>query len=242
MTDQLKQLWHLAFGDSETFINFYFDNAYAPERCRYLAEGNRITAALHWLDGSYKGQKFAYLYAVATHPDFRGMGLCRKLMALTHEDLRNQGYAGALLMPAESGLREMYGKMGYRDCCSVSEISVSAGTPIPLRKIRPEEYAALRRRFLPTGSLIQEDPSIRYLAAYTRFYAGEDFLLCAASDEKKFFGAELLGNTGAAPGILATLGYAEGGFRTPGNQLPLVMFFPLREDAKPPAYCGLVFD
>ena len=242
MTDQLKQLWHLAFGDSETFINFYFDNAYAPERCRYLAEGNRITAALHWLDGSYKGQKFAYLYAVATHPDFRGMGLCRKLMALTHEDLRKQGYAGALLMPAESGLREMYGKMGYRDCCSVSEISVSAGTPIPLRKIRPEEYAALRRRFLPPDSLLQEGPCIRYLSAYTHFFTGDNFLLCAASDSQKLRGVELLGNPGAAPGILATLGYAAGSFRAPGGDIPLVMGLPLQEGAGLPAYCGLGFD
>lgn len=242
MIDQLKQLWQLAFGDSETFINFYFDNAYAPERCRYLTEGPQVTAALHWLDGSYDGQTFAYIYAVATHPDFRGQGLCRKLMALTHETLRQQGYAGALLMPAETSLRQMYRKMGYRDCCTAAEFTVSSGTAVPLREIGPEEYTALRRRFLPPGSLIQEGPGIRYLAAYTRFYAGKDFLLCAASDERKFFGAELLGSTGAAPGILAALGYTEGSFRTPGKELPLVMFFPLREDAKAPTYCGLVFD
>lgn len=242
VTDQLRSLWRTAFGDSEEFIGFYFHNAYSPERCRYLAEGASVTAALHWLDGEYEDQKFAYIYAVATHPDFRGHGLCRKLMALTHETLREQGYAGALLMPAERILREMYAGMGYRDCCSVAERSCTAGTPIPVRPVDKAEYARLRRKFLPRGGLVQEGPCLDYLAAYAQFYAGEDFLLCAAPQKDSLNGIELLGDPGAAPGILAALGYAEGSFRIPGEEIPLVMFLPLREDAKAPSYCGLVFD
>ena len=99
MNEQLKQLWHMAFGDGEEFIDLFFRTAYAPERCLYLTEDDQITAALYWLDCEYRGQKQAYIYAVATHPDHRGKGLCRMLIQDTHNLLRSRSYAGALLVP-----------------------------------------------------------------------------------------------------------------------------------------------
>ena len=74
MTEQLKELWHLAFGDGLEFIELFFGTAYAPERCLYLTEDGQVTAALYWLDCSYQDQKQAYIYAVATHPEHRGKG------------------------------------------------------------------------------------------------------------------------------------------------------------------------
>lgn len=239
---QLKELWRLAFGDSEEFIDLFFSTAYAPDRCRSIAMDGQIAAALYWLDAEYAGQRFAYIYAVATHPDFRGRGLCRALMEDTHGHLARLGYDGALLMPAEAGLRQMYSKMGYRECCSVSEFSSRAGTPLPVRQITLEEYALLRRQLLPAGGVIQEGASLVYLAAYARFYAGEDFLLAAVPSDKMLNGMELLGSRDAAPGILAALGYETGTFRAPGSEIPFTMFRPLNADAIAPTYCGLVFD
>lgn len=241
-TKALRDLWQLAFGDSEEFIGFFFNTAYAPERCCTLTVDGTLAAALYWLDAEYAGQKLAYIYAVATHPDFRNQGLCRALMEKTHTLLAGQDYEGALLMPAEEGLRQMYGKMGYRECCTVTEFSCTAGTPIPVRSIDKSEYTLLRRKLLPPEGVIQEGPSIDYLASYSRFYAGETFLLCAVPDKNQLQGIELLGDADAAPGILSTLGYSKGSFRTPGKDLPFVMFCPLRTGVKPPVYCGLVFD
>lgn len=241
-TEQLRRLWQLAFGDSEEFIGLFFDTAYAPQRCRYLTVGGQITAALYWLDAQCEGQKFAYIYAVATHPDFRGQGLCRKLMEQTHAQLAVEGYAGALLMPAEAGLRKMYAKMGYQDCTSVSEFSCAAGNPVAVRSVDAEEYARQRRHYLPKGGAVQEGETLRYLAAYAALYAGEDFVLAAAENGSRLFGMELLGNRNAAPGILAALGFEEGTFRVPGEEIPFAMFHPLAENAKAPDYFGLAFD
>lgn len=241
-TEQLKTLWHLAFGDSYDFIDLFFSTAYAPGRCRFLAEAGRLTAALYWLDCEYQGQKLAYIYAVATHPYHRGRGLCRKLMADTHNALKQQGYAGALLMPAEAGLRKMYANMGYRNCTRVSEFSCTAGTPVPLRKICPEEFAWLRRKYLPENGVIQEGDSIAYLASYSDFYAGADFLLAGTPQGAQFHGIELLGNRDAAPGILAALGCEAGSFRCPGGEIPFAMFLPLADTVEVPGYLGLAFD
>lgn len=241
MTEQLSALWQTAFGDNPEFIRLFFRTAYAPERCQYLTVEGQLAAALYWLDAWCGGKKLAYIYAVATHPDFRGRGLCLELMGRTHSLLAAQGYAGALLCPAGEGLRRMYTGMGYQDCGGISEFSSAAGEPVPLRRIGPEEYARLRRELLPENGVIQEGENLRYLAAYASLYAGEDFLLAAVEEEKRLLGLELLGNREASPGILGTLGYPDGTFRVPGEQ-PFAMFRPLVPDAKAPDYFGLAFD
>ena len=240
--NELKNLWQLAFGDSMEFIDLFFHTAYAPERCCFLTEDRQITAALYWLDCDVAGQKQAYLYAVATHPDHRGKGLCRQLMTNTHTLLKQQGYTGAMLRPADPELRKMYSKLGYQDCTSVSEFRCTAGSPIPLRKIGTEEYTRLRRQFLPDKGVLQEGVSLSYLASYCDFYAGVDFLLAGSAEGQVFHGTELLGNQTAAPGILAALDCKDGSFRCPGHELPFGMFLPLTEDAAVPGYLGLAFD
>ena len=242
MQNDLKQLWHLAFGDGEEFIDLFFQTAYHPEKCLYLTEDGQIAVALYWLDCEFQGQKQAYIYAVATHPDHRGKGLCRRLMEQTHDVLKQQGYTAALLRPADEGLRRMYRKMGYRTATCVTEFSCTAGEAIPLQKIGPEDYARLRRKFLPEGGVIQEGVNISYLQTYAEFYSGGDFLLAGISSQGEFLGIELLGSRDAAPGILAALGVETGSFRCPGGQLPFGMFLPLAENAKEPSYLGLVFD
>lgn len=239
---QLKALWSLAFGDSGEAIEQFFTTAYAPERCRCVLLDGQVAAALYWFDTRWDGQKLAYLYAVATHPDFRNRGLCRALMEDTHQLLMALGYDGALLTPAETPLRRMYAGMGYQDCCSVSELSSAAGTPVAVREIGREEYAILRRKLLPEGGVIQEGENLAYLETYAQLYAGEDFLLAAVQEGGKLHGLELLGNKDAAPGILAALGCREGSFRVPGKDIPFTMFRPLKAGARAPGYFGLAFD
>ena len=239
---QLRTLWQLAFGDSEAFIAGFFAGGYAPRRCRCGTENGNVAAALYWFDAEFRGQKFAYLYAVATHPDFRNRGLCRALMADTVDCLTERGYDGALLMPQDLGLREMYGRMGFRDCCTLSEFACDAGEAAALRPVSRGEFAALRRKYLPTEGVIQEGANLSYLERYAAFYAGADFLLAAAPDGGSLTGMELLGNAGAAPGILGALGFPRGRFRTPGTALPGAMFRPLRAGVVAPGYFGLIFD
>ena len=240
--EPLKELWQLAFGDSEAFVNRFFADAYSPRRCRQASEDGRLAAALYWFDAEFAGQGFAYLYAVATHPDFRNRGICRALMTDTLDCLTARGYDGALLMPQGRALREMYARMGFRDCCTVSEFACEAGEAIPLRQVSKAEFACLRRRYLPPEGVIQEGASLSYLESYACFFAGEDFLLTAAPEKESLTAMELLGNAAAAPGILGALGFPRGRFRTPGKDMPGAMFRPLKQGAKAPGYFGLVFD
>ncbi len=238
--EALSQLWQLAFGDEQEWIDLFFETAYALERCRWIQVDGQLAAALYWLDSSCDGNRLAYIYAVATHPDYRGRGLCRRLMMETHRDLQDMGYAGAIVVPAEVGLREMYGKMGYEDFSGVREFDCGAGEPLPLRRVTAEEYGALRRTLLPEHGVLQEGEHLRLLAATADLYAGDDFLV-AVSRAEHFFATELLGDPTVAPGILGALGAQEGRFRTVGDA-PFGMVCRFRPDLPLPGHFGLAFD
>ena len=238
---ELRKLWKISFQEDEEYLDFFFSSVYSPSRCRCITRDGKPAAALHWLDCSCQGQRLAYVYAVATHPALRGQGLCRRLMDEAHTALAGQGYAGTLLVPAEEGLRAMYAKMGYRACGGMREFSCSGGAPLPLRRVGPEEYAALRRRLLGPKGVIQEGENLLLLAQFHQLYAGDNLLLAAATQDGKLFVPELLGDPAAAPGVTAALGFPMGTFRVPGSG-PFAMFRPLREDTATPDYFGLAFD
>lgn len=234
----LRQLWKLAFGDTEEFLDGFFGTAFSDDRCRFLKLDDRVAAALYWFDCQYDGRKLAYVYAVATHPDFRGRGMCRQLMGQTHELLKGQDYDGVVLVPQDTGLRKMYAAMGYQNATSVAEFSCEAGEPIPLTERDTAEYALLRRKYLPEGGVVQEGENLRFLSTYAKFYAGEDFLAAVSGAQI----AELLGNRDAATGILGALGIASGSVRMPGEEKPFAMFLPLKENVPAPSYFGFAFD
>lgn len=240
---QLTALWQEAFGDTEEFIDGFFCTAFSPARCRCITINRKIAAALYWMDVTYKGQRFAYLYALAVEKKRWGKGLCTALMADTHSHLALRGYDGVLLVPQGDALRKMYEKMGYRNITSVDEFPSQAGdTPVILQRIDREEYARLRREFLPAGSALEEEESIAFLETMAFFYRGENLLLAAHAENGKLWCPEFLGDRNAAPGVLAALRCGEGHFRTPGSTFPFAMFLPLEEDVQIPEYLGFAFD
>lgn len=240
---ELLQMWKAAFGDHGGFWEMFLETAFVPEHCRCVTVDGQAAAALFWFDCSCEGEKIAYVYAVVTHPGHRNKGLCRRLLEDTHTHLTGLGYHAVMLVPEQKGLRQMYRKLGYQDCTSVSEFSCAAGTaPIPVRAVDAEEYGRLRREFLPRLGVIQEGKNLDFLAAQVQFFAGETFLLAAYLEEDTLQGMELLGDREAAPGILSALGCVEGKFRTAGTGKPFAMIFPLTENAVIPQYFGFAFD
>lgn len=240
---QLLTLWKTAFGDHDGFWEMFLDTAFTAEHCRCVMEGDTITAALYWFPCTCGGQHCAYIYAVVTHPGHRNRGLCRRLLENTHAHLASLGVSSVLLVPENESLRQMYEKLGYRNCTTVTEFSCAAGAPsLPIRAIGVEEYAALRKEFLPEGGVLQEGENLAFLAQQAQFYAGEDFLLAAYQDAGILHGMELLGTSKSAPGIVTALNCREGHFRCPGDGKLFAMFHPLAADAVVPNYFGFAFD
>lgn len=239
--EQLRRLWQETFGDGDAFLDHFYTYGFAPDRCRCVTVDGQVAAALYWFDCSLEGRPLAYLYAVATGKAFRRKGICRELMENTHDHLRYLGYAGAVLVPAEKTLFEMYGRMGYSLCSYVSEFTCQAAPEAAaLEELDVEQYRLARREFLPQGGVLQEGDNLEFLKTMVHFYRGTDFLVCVSKDGG-FFAPELLGNPQSAPGILAALHKPQGHFRCPGHSSPFAMYCPLRDGAAP-SYFGLAFD
>ena len=240
---QLLQLWKAVFGEYDGFWELFLDTAFQPDHCRCITENGQVISGLYWFDCSCGPDKIAYVYAVVTDPRHRGRGLCRKLMADVQALLKQRGYDSIMLVPADEVLREMYRKMGYETCTHIGKLTCDAGdAPVTIRNVAPEEYAALRRQLLPENSVLQEGTQLPFLAAQAQLFAGRDFLLAAWREEKTLHGMELLGNTGAAPGILRGLGCKHGIFQVPGTDNPFAMICKLHDHVVMPEYFGFSFD
>lgn len=239
----LRTLWQQAFGDTDAFLDTFFETAFSPERCRCVILGGQIAAALYWFDCRLEDRRFAYLYAVATDPAHRNKGLCRALLEDTHRYLLATGYAGVVLVPGEPSLFRFYAKAGYRTFGSVDEFTcIPSKKPVALHAIDVKTYASLRKDLLPIGSLLQEGKTLSFLNCFGKFYAGSGFLLAATLESQMLTVHEYLGDPALAPAIVSGLGANSGRFRCPGSQKPFAMFYPLVSDAPIPTYLGLALD
>lgn len=238
-TDSLKQLWKTVFGDPDAFIDAFFRVAYSPERCRCIEENGQAISALYWLDCECEDRKLAYIYAVATDPAHRGKGLASQLLTDTHAQLKASGYSGAVLKPAK-GLFPFYERLGYTTTGYVRCFHAEAAAePVALKALSAEEHALLRRSYLPENSVLQEGVTLEFLHLFARAYAAQDALICVDREEPVVL--EYLGNPDSAPGILAALGIGHAEIRTPGQDIPFVMYFGL--DSSPaPGYLGITLE
>ena len=228
----LRILFTEAFGD-EAFTELFFSRGFSAERC-LAAFGGELLAALHWFDCTLEGQKAAYVYGIAAFKAHRGLGIGSKLIdgALSH--LKQLGYGPVFLVPAEPALFGYYERFGFRQVSTISEHTVTAGAPIPVRRLNAAEYAALRRAYLPAHSLLQEGSCLSLLGGYADFYA-TDRAVAALSGDMVW---ELLGDPSDAPGLIATLGLPQATVRTPGSGRP----FAMGVNADAPVYLGLALD
>lgn len=240
----LRTLWHEAFGDGDEFLKLFFSTAFSPDRCRVAKANDTVLGALYWFDCTVDDAKLAYLYAIATAKSARGQGVCSRLMADTHAHLAARGYDGALLVPSEPSLFGFYEKQGYAVCSHVGKLSCgTSAEPINVRSVSIDEYASLRRQYLPACGVLQEGENLAFLATFASFFAGDDWLLAARREKKVLHGMELLGNLSAAPALTAALGCSEGHFRVPSTTAPFAMLHPLGGKALPASvYFGLAFD
>lgn len=239
----LTALWQQAFGDEQAFIDRFFTTGFSPDRCNCLHRQGQLAAALYWFDCQWEGKRLAYIYGVATDRRFRGQGLCRELMELTHQQLAGLGYAGTVLVPAEPGLYAMYEKMGYRGFCHMEKQTVLPGVrTVPVRAVDWREYGGLRQRCLPENAIEQGGKTLEFLGTYARFYAFDGGVFCAAEENGTLYIQEFLGERQQLAGILRTLGADKASVRLPGGDQPFAMYRSLTGDDGLPGYLGIALD
>lgn len=197
----ITDLWHSVFGDSTQAIQQFYQ---AFPQCRAVVAENgagELVAVVHVLPQTLAlGQgtlPAAYVYAVATRPDYRGRGICRGLMAFCEALLARLGYALAVLTPAEPSLFGYYGSMGYETAFFRQRTPFAGG-----REITPAAYLQKRKALLTGPHMVYDLAFLAYLqAAYgLRFYETDDGIAAAADG---YTGEVLPQDLGGAPYAMA---------------------------------------
>ena len=112
ITYELKKIWKDIFKDTDEYTELFFSRKVKPENTYTVREGDRIVSMVFAVDEKINGLKAAYICGVATIPEYRGRGLCAKLMKEAEDDLKKRGYDICFLIPESESLFDFYGKMG----------------------------------------------------------------------------------------------------------------------------------
>lgn len=118
----IKKIWQDIFPDGGSgFNHYYFKNVFVPENCLLLKENNNIISMLCEMPYYIKGiGKAAYIYGVATVPQYRGMGFMNKLMKTSYEGLSAKNIP-SFLIPENKSLFDYYAKKGYHTAFYISK-------------------------------------------------------------------------------------------------------------------------
>ena len=266
-----RELWKLAFGDSDQYIDNFYNTYYRPDRVVVLEDDGAVRSMTAWFDTAFAvpGQgkyRAAYLYAVATHPACRGRGLAGALLAGADEYFRSLGIPAVTTVPAEPSLHGFFGASGFRECFTYSQAA-----PVPAeRLIRPfrlepvdaRRYGELREAVLRDIPHIAYPPdALRYQEGCCRLSGGGLYLaetaqgaalLCAEGmEDGRMLVKELAACPEAREQVLACLDRLLPGcanLRTPGDAVKFGMLKWLDPELESAwnwdtvGYLGLAFD
>ncbi len=152
LKEQALNLYKIAFPSDPAdfaadFINRFFENS-----CLYTVKDEKLVSMLFLLNANitFSGKIYGayYLYAAATHPDFRSSGLMANLIEKAKEKCDLEGKF-LVTKPAETSLYSYYERFGFETAFFAEEKEISLNkTATPLLKITKREYIEKREQLL----------------------------------------------------------------------------------------------
>ncbi|WFD11562.1 GNAT family N-acetyltransferase [Tepidibacter hydrothermalis] len=114
---KIKNMWEYCFGDTEMFMNYYFDHKYKCENTLVVEDGSSVISSLQLNQYKIKINNniydTSYVVGVSTLPEARGVGAMKDLMSTMLNELYNKKQVVSILMPIDYRL---YRRFGYEHC------------------------------------------------------------------------------------------------------------------------------
>ena len=112
---QMRTLWHEIFGDEIDEIDAFFVN-HSDAIPLIHKENGEVVSMLHIVPLRMWGKRVAYIYAVATKPEYRGQGIATKLLQEALRQIEAGGEADVVaLIPSSLDSKRLYEKVGFVD-------------------------------------------------------------------------------------------------------------------------------
>ena len=212
-----RALFDVAFPDEDGAWSDALFSLALPSALRVIAEGEQVQAMLLAMPcelALQNGERQAarYLYAVATHPDFRGRGLATKLL----QRVAAEGLP-CFLRPMNASLFDFYRKAGLSPISPVLEL---AGESDPTKErfdaLTVPAYLAAREVFLKPPYVVPSQDFLSLGFANGGAIGKENcFAAYYERREGEIFFKEWLGDTQYAAKAAYSLGAARYKLRTP---------------------------
>ncbi len=159
--ESLKTLWLKCFDDSPHVVERFLESAVTPENVVAAFNDNTAVSVLYMIESTitnnginYKG---LYIYAVCTHPDFRGRGLMKKCFDFLFRISKERGVDYLFLVPADESLFTMYQNLGFKNGFYYSQRKVHSKDYIAentiVEELSFEDYINIRKSFSKTINL-----------------------------------------------------------------------------------------
>ena len=117
---RIREIWKTVFGDDDTFIDRFLE-ACPLERIQVLLEEGTVQSFLALLPATLvlpdaEPAKLDYVYALCTHPDWRGRGLGGQILNYADYFSRTRWARVICTVPAEESLHQgFFKRWGYRE-------------------------------------------------------------------------------------------------------------------------------
>ncbi len=112
---RIVSIWMEVFGDEEAVATRLLDDFAGPDNIYVAEEDGRVIAQLLTVPCECGGHTGAYLYALATVPEYRSRGIMEKLMDYAEEKVRAAGGSFLILIPASLSLFDYYLDRGFEN-------------------------------------------------------------------------------------------------------------------------------
>jgi GNAT superfamily N-acetyltransferase len=179
----LERIWFACFGGPQEYLNFYYRKRFVPSETLVWRENGRPVSMMTLMNVEINGQKGAYVYAVATLPEYRHRGLMRKLDGFAKQIMSQRGCNFSVLVPAERTLFAMYEKLGYHADFFLweGEIDASGEAIFPVSLCSFSDFCRMRAQFLEKlgSGVVHPLSELRYIYEEIRQFSGEVFRIDA---------------------------------------------------------------
>lgn len=155
--EKLKALWQTAFDDSKESLDFFFKKTVSPDRVLAAFEDGKLVSALYMLESEIikanKTYSAYYIYAVCTHPDFRGKGMMKSLFEELFKVAKSRNIDYLFLVPEKDYLFNIYKNIGFKTGFSYSEKTLLREDINDIKNIKTQKLTYEKYR-----EIIKESP------------------------------------------------------------------------------------
>ena len=122
---EMRQMWHEIFGDEVAEIESFFVRH--DDAMPFIhKENGEVVSMLFVVPLQMRGKRVAYIYAVATKPEYRGCGIASKLLKEAMQQICiGEKFDILALIPSSSDSKRLYERLGFEDRQLPMEFSTS---------------------------------------------------------------------------------------------------------------------